>query len=160
MKTQIFRTGLAALTLGAVLVTAAGIPAKADTTTTQDILYGAAAAVAGITLYNVEHKQALASTVEGYLPNGATVYEDGRVVSSNGQSWYPGNSGQSVACSNQYCTINGGNGSYYGYNNGSNNGGYYGYNNSGNYYANNGYGYAYNQSQARRTEARRTIPRQ
>jgi hypothetical protein len=47
------------------------------------------------------------------------VYRDGHVVSRNAQSWYPGNYGQTVACSNQYCTIqrNGNNGyNGYGYN--------------------------------------------
>ena len=80
--------------------------------------YGAAAAAAVFTLYNVEHKHALATTVQGYLPDGSTVYKDGRVVSQNGQSWYPGNYGQTVACSNQYCTINGANGHGYGNTNG------------------------------------------
>lgn len=135
MKPNIVRSGVAALALGAVLVSATGLPAKADTTT-NNILYGAAAAAAAFTLYNVEHKHALATTVQGYLPDGSTVYKDGHVVSQNGQSWYPGNYGQTVACSNQYCTISGGN---YGYNN-------YGYNNSGynnNGYYNNGYNNGY-----------------
>lgn len=156
MKTQILRTGLAALTLGAVLITATGLPAKADTSTTQDIIYGAAAAAAAFTLYNVEHKNALATTVEGYLPDGSTVYQNGRVVSPNGQSYYPGNYGQTVACSNQYCSINGNNdynnGGYYGYNNGgyygNTNGGYYGYNNG-----NNNGGYVYGQSRTRRLDS-------
>lgn len=142
MNTNIVRSGVAALVLGAVLVSATGLPAKADTNTTNDILYGAAAAAAAFTLYNVEHKQSLASTVEGYLPNGSVVYRDGHVVSPNGQSWYPGNYGETVACSNQYCTINGGtNGPYYGYN--GSNPGYY--NGNGGYY-NNGY---YGNSRAR-----------
>jgi hypothetical protein len=126
MNTNIVRSGVAALVLGAVLVSSTGLPAKADTTTTQDIIYGAAAAAAAFTLYNVEHKHALATTVEGYLPNGSTVYQDGHVVTPNGQAWYPGNYGETVACSNQYCTVSGGNG-----NNGGNlgyNPGYYGYN--------------------------------
>lgn len=160
MNTRILRSGIAALALGAVLIPATGLPAKADTTTTQDIVYGAAAAAAAFTLYNVEHKHQLATTVEGYLPNGSTVYEDGRVVAPNGYSWYPGNSGQTVACSNQYCTITGNyNGNGYGYNGGGyygNNGGYYGNNgysgNNGNYYGN-----PYNGSYAarRRTEGGR-----
>ncbi|HZZ64511.1 MAG TPA: hypothetical protein VFE17_03360 [Candidatus Baltobacteraceae bacterium] len=136
MNKYIVRTGLAALALSGMLVSAAEIPAKADTTTTQNIIYGAAAAAAALTLYNVEHKHALATNVQGYLPDGSTVYQDGHVVSANGQTWYPGNNGQSVACSNQYCTISGGNnGGYYGYNNGGyngyNNGSYNGYNNGG-----------------------------
>ena len=144
MKILNVRSGIAALALGAVLVPLAGLPAKADTTTTQNILYGAAAAAAAFTLYNVEHKHTLATAVEGYLPNGSTVYQDGHVVSPNGQSWYPGNFGQTVACSNQYCTISGGNGAGYGYN-----GGYYG--NNGGYYGNNGgyYGTARNHDRGR-----------
>ena len=144
MKTYSVRLGIAALALGAVLVSATGLPAKADTTSTRNIIYGAAAAAAVFTMYNVEHKQALASSVQGYLPDGSTVYRDGHVVSPSGQSWYPGNYGQSIACSNQYCTINGGNNGYYGYNNGYYNNGYgsvnlynNGYNNG--YYNGGGY---------------------
>jgi hypothetical protein len=132
MKKNIVRSGLAALALGAVLVSSMGLPAKADTTT-NNLLYGAAAAIAAFTLYNVEHKQQLANAVEGYLPDGSTVYQDGRVVSRNGQTWYPGNNGQTVACSNQYCTItNSGNGAYgYGYGTGGSSNSGYGYNGSG-----------------------------
>lgn len=144
MNKNIVRSGVAALALGAVLVSATGLPAKADTTTTRNILYGAAAAAAAFTLYNVEHKHQLATTVQGYLPDGSTVYEDGHVVSQNGQSWYPGNYGETVACSNQYCSINGGNGYGYGYNNGYN----YNYNNNP-YNYNNGYGYYSGQSRRR-----------
>ena len=145
MKNSILRSVVGALTLGAVLFSSMGSPAKADTNTTNDILYGAAAAAAAFTLYNVEHKHALATTVEGYLPDGSVVYQDGHVVSPNGSSWYPGNNGETVACSNQYCTVNGTNGGYYGYNgpNGYNNGGYYSYN------PNNG-GYYYGNSRSRR----------
>lgn len=128
MKKNIFRSGVATLVLGAVLVSSMGLPAKADTTT-NDLLYGAAAAIAAFTLYNVEHKQQLANAVEGYLPDGSTVYQDGRVVSRNGQTWYPGNIGQTVACSNQYCTITGNGNNAYGYNGYGNSG--YGYNGSG-----------------------------
>ncbi len=153
MKTQIIRSGVAALALGAVLVSATGLPAKADTNSTRTIIYGAAAAAAAFTLYNVEHKHALATTVQGYLPDGSVVYEDGHVVSPNGQSWYPGNYGQTVACSNQYCSINGSNnGGYYGYNNGGYNNG--GYNNTGGYYGYNNGGY-YGQSTVRRSERHR-----
>lgn len=143
MNTNIVRSGVAALALGAVLVSATGLPAKADTTSTRNIIYGAAAAAAAFTLYNAEHKHALATTVQGYLPDGSTVYRDGHVVSRNGQSRYPGNYGETVACNNQYCTINGGNN--YGYNNGGYyNGGYNngGYNNGG--YNNGGYNNGYN----------------
>lgn len=128
MKATIFRSALAALALGGILTSVTALPASASTTTTRNIVYGAAAAAAAFTLYNVEHKHQLATTVQGYLPDGSTVYRDGRVVSPNGYSWYPGNSGQTVACSNQYCSINGANNGY-GYNNGYNNG--YGYNSGG-----------------------------
>lgn len=129
MKATILRSGVAALALGGILASAAALPARADTTTTRNIIYGAAAAGAALTLYNVEHKRQLATTVQGYLPDGSAVYKDGHVVSRNGRTWYPGNYGQTVACSNQYCTINGsGN---YGY-------GYGGYNNAG-YGYNDGY---------------------
>ena len=55
-------------------------------------------------------------------PNGAAVYADNHVVLPNGQSYYPNNVGQTIACNNGYCTIsgNGYNAGYYG--------GYYGYN--------------------------------
>jgi hypothetical protein len=142
MNKNIVRSGVAALALGAVLISATGLPAKADTTSTQNIIYGAAAAAAAFTLYNVEHKHQLVTTVQGYLPDGSTVYKDGHVVSRNGQTWYPGNYGETVACSNNYCNISGGNGYGYGYNNGgygystnrraeNNNSNRYGYNNNG-----------------------------
>jgi hypothetical protein len=129
MKASILRSGVAALALGGILASATALPARADTSTTRNIIYGAAAAAAAFTLYNVEHKHQIATTVQGYLPDGSTVYADGHVVSRNGQTWYPGNYGQSVACSNQYCTINGSNNGY-GYNRGYNRNGY-GYNNNG-----------------------------
>lgn len=91
------------------------MPARADTSTTRNLIYGAAVAAAAFTLYNVEHKHQLATSVQGYLPDGSTVYRDGRVVSPNGYSWYPGNNGQTVACSNQYRTINGNYNNGYGY---------------------------------------------
>lgn len=115
MKASILRSGVAALALGGILASATALPARADTSTTRNIIYGAAAAAAAFTLYNVEHKHQLATTVQGYLPDGSTVYKDGHVVSRNGQTWYPGNYGQTVACSNQYCTIQGSNNGY-GYN--------------------------------------------
>lgn len=132
MKASILRSGVAALALGGILASATALPARADTSTTRNIIYGAAAAAAAFTLYNVEHKHQLATSVQGYLPDGSTVYKDGHVVSQNGQTWYPGNYGETVACSNQYCTISGSN---YGYNNGYNG---YGYNNT---YSRNGSGY-------------------
>lgn len=150
MKVSIFRSGLAALALGGILTSATALPASASTTTTRNIIYGAAAAAAAFTLYNVEHKHQLASTVQGYLPDGSTVYRDGRVVSPNGYSWYPGNNGQTVACSNQYCSINGANGNYgYGYNNGYNGGYTTGSGDNDGDEQQQVQPYAYNQSQAR-----------
>jgi hypothetical protein len=120
-------------------------PAKADTSSTVDTIIGAAAVIAGIAIsQNVAHKQALANSVVGYTTWGATVYGDGHVVLPNGQSYYPSNVGQQVACNGTTCTItqNGvavGYGGYgpgygqYGYNNGYNNG-YYAPANTG-YYA-------------------------
>ncbi len=140
MNRHIVSSGVAALFLGATLISFLSLPAKADTNTTRTVIEGAAAAAAIFTAVNVEHKHQLATTVQGYLSDGSTVYKDGRVVSPNGNSWYPGNTGESVACSNQYCSISGGyygnNGGYYG-NNG-NNGGYYGNNGNNGYYRNNG----------------------
>jgi hypothetical protein len=145
MKASILRSGVAALALGGILTAASALPlpARADTTTTRNIIYGAAAAAAAFTLYNVEHKHQLATSVQGYLPDGSTVYKDGHVVSRNGQTWYPGNYGETVACSNQYCSINGGNG----YNNGY---GRYGYNNNNRYgYNNNAPTYSNDRSRVR-----------
>lgn len=116
MNTHIFRPALASLVIASMLFAGTFAPAKAATTSTiRDILIGAAALAAVATAYNVAHKQQLARTVEGYLPDGSVVYQDGHVVSSNGISWYPGNSGDQVACSNQQCEISGQNNGY-GYN--------------------------------------------
>ena len=90
-------------------------PAAADqAAVTRNTILGAAAAIAiGLTVANVEHKDAVASTVEGYTPDGATVYQDGHVVTPDGQSYYPGNVGQSISCNDGSCGIYAGNG--YGY---------------------------------------------
>ena len=126
------RTALAATLAVAVLAAMAVQPAKADgAASTRNIILGAAALAAGIVIEsNVAHKHRLANTIQGYLPDGSIVYEDGRVVLPNGQSYYPGNYGQTIACSNQVCYISGGNG----------NGPYYG---NAPYYGNNGSGYGY-----------------
>jgi hypothetical protein len=127
MKKNIMRSAVTALALGATLATTMVAPAMAadGQTSTRNILLGAAAAAGIFTAINVEHKHQLATTIQGYLPNGDAVYQDGHVVSRNGQTWYPGNNGKTVACSNQSCTIQGSN-NYSRYNN-------YGYNNSGRY---------------------------
>ncbi len=121
-------------------------PAKADQTSTDEVILGAAALAAGIATYaNVQHKNQLANTVQGYTPWGATVYEDGHVVLPNGQSYYPNNVGQQIACNGSTCQIlqNGRAVGYAGYGPGYGgyNTGYYnnGYNNANNGYYNNGY---------------------
>ena len=138
MKTTIFHKAIAALVLAAMLVPMTAQPAKANTTTT--LLIAGAAAVLLFSAANASNKNARANTVEGYLPDGSTVYADGRVVGRDGNSWYPGNQGQQVACSNEQCYITGnGNTTGYNGNNGYNNGyGGNGYNNG--YNGGNGYG--------------------
>ena len=131
MRHALWRTGSAALLGGAIALGALSPkPALADgAASTRTIILGAAALVAGIAIEsNVAHKQALANRIVGYLPDGTPVYGDGHLVLANGQTVYPGNYGQTIACSNEQCTISGGNGSVYGYNGG------YGY-------PNGGYGY-------------------
>lgn len=120
--------------VSAVLVATVGIstvqPAKADgAASTRAIILGAAALVAGVAVSaNAAHKRQVANTVVGYLQDGSAVYQDGHVVSPNGQSYYPSTYGQTVACSNQTCYLSGGNGN-----------GPYGYNGN-NPYGNNQYG--------------------
>ena len=120
-------------------------PAAANEGTTNTIIAAAAAIALGLTAANVAHKNSVAGTIEGYTPDGATVYGDGHVVLANGQSYYPGNYGQSIACNGGNCSITGGNG-YYGY---GSYGGYNGYNNGYNsrYNRNNNRNYRYDQRQ-------------
>ena len=117
-------------------------PAAADQTaaTRNAILGGLAAIAIGLTVANVSHKNAVANTVEGYTPDGSTVYGDGHVVLSDGESYYPGNNGQSIACDNGQCDVSGS--AYNGYNGYNNN--YNGYNDY------NGNGYRYEQQRRRR----------
>src|SRR5271169_3747888 len=93
MKT--LRFTLAAMLGLAILATTAMQPAKADgAASTRNIILGAAALITGIAVEsNVAHKNQVANTVVGYLPNGGTVYQNGRVVLPNGQSYYPGQYG-------------------------------------------------------------------
>jgi hypothetical protein len=131
-------TSLVALALTAGFSLAAIAPASADqAATTRNEILGGLALVAGIaTAVNVSHKTAAAHTIKGYTANGATVYNDGHVVTANGQSYYPGNQNQAISCNNGNCGIYNGtntgyqNGNYYGNQNGSytgyQNGGYYG----------------------------------
>jgi hypothetical protein len=100
-------TSLTALTLAAGFSLAAIAPASADqSAATRNEIIGGLALVAGIaTAINVSNKNAQAQSIQGYTPNGETVYGDGHVVLPNGQSYYPGNVNQSVACDNGYCNI-------------------------------------------------------
>ena len=104
------QTTLAAILCVATLGLGTMAPAKADgAASTRNIIFGALAVAAGaIVASNVSHKNAQANTVTGYTSSGATVYNDGHVVMPDGQSYYPGNYGQSVACNSGNCTITGG----------------------------------------------------
>jgi hypothetical protein len=97
---------LAALAAAGTLGLSTMAPASADgAASTRNIIFGAAA-IAGLAIEaNVAHKNAQANTVSGYLPDGSAVYGDGHVVEPNGYSYYPGNNGQTVACSNGQCSI-------------------------------------------------------
>jgi hypothetical protein len=115
MKLFTLRSATAAVLITAFAFSSSVRPAKADTTSTLLITAAAVAAIA--TGVNVAEQSAQANTVVGYLRNGSAVYADGHVVAPNGQAWYPGNYGQSIACNGQYCSIV--NDSYnYGYTNG------------------------------------------
>lgn len=86
-------------------------PALADgAASTRNIILGAAAAIAGIIIYNnIHHKQVAHNTIVGYTRDGGTVYADGRIVYPNGDVLYTGN-GNGAPCSwdgsNQYCGDN------------------------------------------------------
>ena len=128
-----YRPTLTAALLAGAISLAAVQPALADSAaTTRNIILGAAVAIGIAVEANVAAKHAKATTVAGYLPNGAVVYQDGRVQNPDGSSYYPGNYGEQVACDGQTCNLSGGNGNdpYYGYNGGYNGGypgGYTGY---------------------------------
>jgi hypothetical protein len=160
MNTTIFRSTLAGLVMCGVLMASIQAPARADGAASTRTIIGAVAAIAAIaTAINVSEKNQAANTIEGYLPDGSAVYEDGHVVTPNGYSWYPGNQGEQIACNGQSCSLyasgrynnssqyNSGNGYYNNNGNGyyNNNGnGYYNNNGNGNgYYNNNGNGYGY-----------------
>jgi hypothetical protein len=113
MKTSTLRTAVATLIIGAIAFSSSARPAKADTTSTMLITAAAVAALA--TGINVADRNAQANTLVGYLRNGSAVYADGHVVTPDGQSWYPGSSGESIACNGQYCSIVAGDYNNYGY---------------------------------------------
>jgi hypothetical protein len=104
------RSAAAALVMSAMAFGSAVQPVKADTTTT--LIITAAAAIGLMTAINVAQKNAKARQLVGYLPDGSQVYADGHVVARNGQTWYPGNYGQNIACNGQQCYVTGGNVGY------------------------------------------------
>jgi hypothetical protein len=108
---------LAAVAAAGTLSLSTMAPASADSAaSTRNIILGAAA-LAGIAIEaNVAHKNAQANAVSGYLPDGSTVYGDGHVVGRNGDSYYPGNTGQTVSCNNSRCNVAYTNGNGNGYN--------------------------------------------
>ncbi len=112
MLTKLVRSAVAALVVSSMAVVSAAQPAKADTTST--LIITAAAAVGLMTAVNVAQKNAKAHQVVGYLPDGSTVYADGHVVARSGQTWYPGNYGETIACNGPQCSVNGPNGVGYG----------------------------------------------
>lgn len=103
-------------TAAALCVATLGIatmgPAKADgAASTRNIILGIGALAAGIAIEsNVARKNTAANTVTGQTSDGSTVFNDGHVVTPDGQSYYPGNDGQSIACNDGSCSITGGNG--------------------------------------------------
>ncbi len=106
MNTSAFRSSLAGFALFGILTTSLAAPALADGAASTRNIIGAAAAIIGIaTAVNVSNKNRVANTVEGYLPDGSVVFEDGHVVDRNGNSWYPGNQGEQIACNGQSCDI-------------------------------------------------------
>ena|ERR1700722_13786000 len=109
-------TSITALALTAAFSFAAIAPASADqAAATRNEILGGLALVAGIaTAVNVSNKNAQANTVEGYTPNGETVYQDGHVVLPDGQSYYPGNENQSISCNGGSCGVYNDGGGYYG----------------------------------------------
>ncbi len=149
--TNALRTTMAAVLAAATLGLANVQPARADgAASTRNIIIGAAALAAGVAIEaNAAHKNAEANTIQGYLPNGQAVYADGHVSLPNGQSYYPGNYGQTVACNSGACSLSGGSG-------------YYGNNSGDNASYNSGNGYAYNPftlSAKRNTNRRNSVPR-
>ena len=112
MITKLVRSVVAALVMSSMAIGSSVQPARADTTTT--LIITAAAAIGLMTAVNVAEKNAKAHQVVGYLPDGSVVYADGHVVNRNGQTWYPGNYGQNIACNGPQCYVSGPNGVGYG----------------------------------------------
>jgi hypothetical protein len=102
---------LVAAAVALALIVGVARPAYADgAASTRNIILGAAAAVAGVILYNNIHKKQVAhNTVVGYTRDGGTVYADGRIVYPNGTVVYTAN-GSNQRCawdgSQSYCPNN------------------------------------------------------
>ncbi|HEY5257930.1 MAG TPA: hypothetical protein VIJ12_06060 [Candidatus Baltobacteraceae bacterium] len=122
---NILRSTLATFALIATVLTATAMPAKADgASSTRTILESIAAVALIATVVNVQHKNAVANTVEGYLNDGSTVYQDGHVMDRNGQSYYPSQYGQAVSCNGSNCYLSAANNAGYNAGNNSGNNGY------------------------------------
>jgi len=94
------RTLVALFALFALFVGSTPAPARADgAASTRNIVLGAAAAVAGIIIYNnIHHKQIAHDTIVGRTNDGGVVYADGRIVYPNGNVLYTSN-GNGRVCS-------------------------------------------------------------
>lgn len=101
-----------AVFMSALMIAGPAAPARANTTSTL-ILIGAAVGLIS-TAINVASKNRQANTVVGTLSNGDTVYADGHVATRNGQTYYPGDHGQTLQCQYNRCAIAGTNGTYQG----------------------------------------------
>ena len=97
---------VAALATAGTLSLTTMAPASADSAaSTRNIILGAAA-IAGIAIEsNVARKNAQARNINGYLPDGSAVYGDGHVTDRDGDSYYPGNTGQNVSCNGGRCYL-------------------------------------------------------
>ncbi|MBV9646242.1 MAG: hypothetical protein JO043_02125 [Candidatus Eremiobacteraeota bacterium] len=120
---------------GALLLSAAQSARADGAASTRNVILGAAALIAGAAIEtNVAQKQRLANTVVGYTSYGAAVYADNHVVLPSGESYYPNNVGQTIACNNGACTISGGYNTGYDPSAPYNGGYYYGAPSNGGYY--------------------------
>lgn len=83
---------LLAAVLALIVALSVTRPALADgAASTRNIMLGAAAAIAGIIIYNnIHHKQVAHKRIVGYTRDGGTVYADGRIVYPNGDVLYTG----------------------------------------------------------------------
>ncbi|MDQ2858389.1 MAG: hypothetical protein M3R53_07025 [Candidatus Eremiobacteraeota bacterium] len=94
------RAMVAMFALMALFAASTPAPARADgAASTRNIVLGAAAAVAGIVIYNnIHHKQIAHNTIVGRTNDGGVVYADGRIVYPNGNVLYTSN-GNGRVCS-------------------------------------------------------------